>query len=146
MPFCGLRKFAGAGGVAAASIPDVSEKKRRRLVLAICCTSIFLVGLDTTAVNVALPSIGQELRLGVRELEWVVDAYTLVLAGLLITSGALADRVGRRRVFRIGLVLFAAGSVGCAVAPAWRCWSRRGRCRVSAGRCSARWRWPSWWA
>ncbi|MBB4763291.1 MFS transporter [Amorphoplanes digitatis] len=95
----------------------MSEKKRRRLVLAICCTSIFLVGLDTTAVNVALPSIGQELRLGVRELEWVVDAYTLVLAGLLITSGALADRVGRRRVFRIGLVLFAAGSVGCAVAP-----------------------------
>ncbi|GAB1692441.1 MFS transporter [Krasilnikovia sp. M28-CT-15] len=86
-------------------------------MLAICCTSIFLVGLDTTVVNVALPSIGRELRLGVRELEWTVDAYTLVLASLLITSGALADRVGRRRVFRIGLVVFGLGSVGCAVAP-----------------------------
>ncbi|MEU4219964.1 MFS transporter [Actinoplanes sp. NPDC026623] len=95
----------------------VVNKTRGRLVLAICCTSIFLVGLDTTAVNVALPSIGRELGLGVPELEWTVDAYTLVLAGLLITSGALADRFGRRRVFRIGLVLFALGSVGCAVAP-----------------------------
>ncbi|WP_412741596.1 MFS transporter [Krasilnikovia sp. MM14-A1004] len=93
------------------------DKTRQWWVLAICCTSIFLVGLDTTVVNVALPSIGRELRLGVPELEWTVDAYTLVLAGLLITSGALADRIGRRRVFRAGLVLFAAGSLGCAVAP-----------------------------
>ncbi len=93
------------------------DKTRQWVVLAICCTSIFLVGLDTTVVNVALPSIGRELRLGVRELEWAVDAYTLVLAGLLITSGALADRAGRRRVFRLGLVLFAIGSAGCALAP-----------------------------
>ncbi|KUL38449.1 MFS transporter [Actinoplanes awajinensis] len=93
------------------------EKTRRRVVLAICCTSIFLVGMDTTVVSVALPSIGRDLGLGVRELEWAVDAYTLVLASLLITSGALADRVGRRRIFRVGLVLFAAGSVGCALAP-----------------------------
>ncbi|WP_052311819.1 MULTISPECIES: MFS transporter [unclassified Actinoplanes] len=90
---------------------------RRRLVLAVCCTSIFLVGLDTTAVNVALPAIGRDLRLGLPELEWAVDAYTLVLAGLLIGSGALADRIGRRRVFRLGLILFGLGSVGCALAP-----------------------------
>ncbi|SNR25562.1 MFS transporter [Actinoplanes regularis] len=95
----------------------MNEKTHRWWVLAICCTSIFLVGVDTTAVNVALPSIGRELRLGVPELEWTVDAYTLVLASLLITSGALADRIGRRRVFRIGLMLFALGSVGCALAP-----------------------------
>ncbi|MFI1989665.1 MFS transporter [Actinoplanes sp. NPDC020271] len=95
------------------------DKTRQWVVMAICCTSIFLVGLDTTVVNVALPSIGREWHLGVRELEWTVDAYTLVLAGLLITSGALADRAGRRRVFQLGLVLFAAGSAGCALAPGW---------------------------
>ncbi|SDT52845.1 drug resistance transporter, EmrB/QacA subfamily [Actinoplanes derwentensis] len=90
---------------------------RRRTVLAICVTSIFLVGLDTTVVNVALPSVGGELRLAITDLQWAIDAYTLVLASLLITSGALGDRIGRRRVFRIGLVLFAAGSVACALAP-----------------------------
>ncbi|WP_436526601.1 MFS transporter [Actinoplanes sp. HUAS TT8] len=95
----------------------MSDKTRQWVVLAIGCTSIFLVGLDTTVVNVALPSIGRELGLGIRQLEWTVDAYTLVLAGLLITSGALADRVGRRRIFRLGLVLFAVGSAGCALAP-----------------------------
>ncbi|GGN60070.1 MFS transporter [Actinoplanes lobatus] len=92
-------------------------REQRWLVLAICATSIFLVGLDTTAVNVALPAIGDDLRLATADLEWAVDAYTLVLASLMITSGALADRIGRRRVFRIGLVLFGAGSVACALAP-----------------------------
>src|SRR5690349_20513457 len=95
----------------------MTERTRRWLVLTVGCTSIFLVGLDTTVVNVALPSIGRDLGLGLRELEWTVDAYTLVLAGLMITSGALADRVGRRRIFRLGLVLFAIGSAGCALAP-----------------------------
>ncbi|WP_309238472.1 MFS transporter [Actinoplanes aureus] len=85
--------------------------------LAICATSIFLVGLDTTIVNVALPSIGRDLGLATADLEWTIDAYTLVLASLLISSGALADRIGRRRVFRLGLVLFAIGSVACALAP-----------------------------
>jgi len=90
---------------------------RRWTVLAICCLSLFLVGLDTTIVNVGLPSIGAGLHVGTRGLEWTVDAYTLVLAGLLISSGALADRVGRRRVFRLGLVVFGAASVACALAP-----------------------------
>ncbi|MBB2940305.1 EmrB/QacA subfamily drug resistance transporter [Actinoplanes lutulentus] len=93
------------------------ERTRPWLVLAICCTSIFLVGMDTTVVNIALPSIGHDLGLATSGLQWVVDAYTLVLASLLITSGALADKVGRRRVFRIGLVLFAIGSAACALAP-----------------------------
>ncbi|MEV0902676.1 DHA2 family efflux MFS transporter permease subunit [Actinoplanes sp. NPDC049802] len=92
-------------------------RTQRWLVLAICATSIFLVGLDTTAVNVALPSIGDDLGLATADLQWAVDAYTLVLASLMITSGALADRIGRRRVFRLGLALFAAGSVACALAP-----------------------------
>lgn len=86
-------------------------------VLAVCCLSLFIVGLDTTIVNVALPTIGSGLHVGTRGLEWAVDAYTLVLASMLITSGALADRLGRRRVFRFGLVLFGASSVACAVAP-----------------------------
>ena len=90
---------------------------RRWTVLAICCLSLFVVGLDTTIVNVALPSIGRGLGADLRGLEWAVDGYTLALAGLLISSGALADRFGRRRVFRLGLVLFGAASVGCALAP-----------------------------
>lgn len=89
----------------------------RWLVVAICATSLFLVGLDATIVNVALPAIGRGLHVGVRGLEWTVDAYTLVLAGLLITSGAVADRYGRRRVFRLGLTVFAAASLACAAAP-----------------------------
>ncbi|MEV4514425.1 MFS transporter [Dactylosporangium sp. NPDC049525] len=91
--------------------------RHRWLVLAICSMSLFVVGLDTTIVNVALPSIGAGLGVGTRGLEWTVDAYTLVLAGLLISSGAVADRFGRRRVFQLGLVVFAVASVACAVAP-----------------------------
>lgn len=90
---------------------------RRWGVLAICCTSLFVVGLDTTIVNVALPTIGEGFRVGTRGLEWVVNAYTLVLASLLISSGAVADRFGRRRVFQIGLVVFGVASIACALAP-----------------------------
>ena len=93
------------------------QDPRRWTVLAVCCLSLFLVGLDTTIVNVGLPSIGAGLDVGTRGLEWTVDAYTLVVASLLISSGALADRIGRRRVFRLGLVVFGAASVVCALAP-----------------------------
>ncbi|WP_229918054.1 MFS transporter [Streptomyces gardneri] len=78
---------------------------------------MFLVGLDTTIVNVGLPAIGRGLDVDTRGLEWVVDAYTLVLAGLLISSGALADRFGRRRVFQCGLAVFGMASLLCALAP-----------------------------
>ncbi|MFD7900875.1 MFS transporter [Kitasatospora sp. NPDC059747] len=91
--------------------------RNRWTVLAVCCLSMFLVGLDTTVVNVGLPAIGRGLGVGVRSLEWTVDAYTVVLAGLLISSGALADRFGRRRVFRTGLAVFGAASLACAAAP-----------------------------
>jgi len=87
------------------------------IVLAVCSLSLFAVGLDTTIVNVALPSIGSGLHVGTRDLEWTVDAYTLVLASLLISSGAIADRVGRRRVFQLGLAVFGTSSVACALAP-----------------------------
>lgn len=91
--------------------------RRRWTVLAVCCLSMFLVGLDTTIVNVGLPAIGCGLGVGTRGLEWTVDAYTIVLAGLLISSGALADRFGRRRVFQSGLMVFGVASLVCATAP-----------------------------
>ncbi|MER6573181.1 MFS transporter [Streptomyces sp. NPDC001093] len=98
-------------------IPPALSVRRRWTVLAVCCLSMFLVGLDTTIVNVGLPAIGRGLSVGTRSLEWTVDAYTIVLAGLLITSGALADRFGRRRIFQSGLVVFGVASLLCAIAP-----------------------------
>ncbi|MGV9265967.1 MFS transporter [Kitasatospora sp. NPDC003701] len=95
----------------------VLSTRRRWTVLAVCALSMFLVGLDTTIVNVGLPQIGRGLGVGTSGLEWVVDAYTVVLAGLLISAGALADRFGRRRVFQCGLVVFGLASLACAVAP-----------------------------
>ena len=91
--------------------------RHRWTVVAVCALSMFLVGLDTTIVNVGLPTIGDGLGIGTRGMEWVVDAYTVVLASLLITSGAAADRFGRRRVFQAGLVTFGVASLGCAAAP-----------------------------
>ncbi|HEY3828356.1 MAG TPA: MFS transporter [Solirubrobacteraceae bacterium] len=79
--------------------------------------SLLIVGLDNTIVNVALPSIGRELHTGVTGLQWTVDAYTLVLASLLMLSGSMGDRLGRRRVFQTGLVLFTLGSLLCSAAP-----------------------------
>ncbi len=90
---------------------------RKPLVLAICCLSLFIVGLDATIVNLALPSIRRELDASVTELQWTVDAYTLVLAALLVLSGSTADRLGRRRTFQAGLALFSAGSLLCSIAP-----------------------------
>jgi len=93
------------------------SRRRRYLVLAICCLSLLIVGLDATIVNVALPSIGRELHAPVSGLQWTIDAYSLVLASLLMLSGSTADRVGRRRTFQAGLALFTLGSLLCSVAP-----------------------------
>jgi EmrB/QacA subfamily drug resistance transporter len=95
---------------------DLSQP-RRLLILAICCMSLFIVGLDVTVVNVALPSIGRDLHAGVSGLQWTIDAYTLVLASLLMLSGSTADRIGRRRTFQTGLALFTLGSLLCSLAP-----------------------------
>ncbi|HEY2698559.1 MAG TPA: DHA2 family efflux MFS transporter permease subunit [Pseudonocardiaceae bacterium] len=93
------------------------SRRRRLLVLAICCMSLLIVGLDNTIVNVALPSIKRELGASVSNLQWTIDAYTLVLASFLMLSGSTADRLGRRRIFQIGLVLFSAGSLLCSISP-----------------------------
>src|ERR1700712_4028857 len=79
--------------------------------------SLLIVGMDTTIVNVALPSIRNDLHASVSGLQWTIDAYTVVLASLLILSGSTADRLGRRRTFQAGLVLFTLGSLLCSVAP-----------------------------
>jgi EmrB/QacA subfamily drug resistance transporter len=86
-------------------------------VLAICCLALFIAGLDVTVINVALPSIGRDFHARVSGLQWTVDAYLLVIASLLMLSGSIADRVGRRTVFQIGLAVFTAGSLACSLAP-----------------------------
>jgi len=97
-------------------MPDLS-RRRRLAVLATCCLALFVVGLDNTIVNVALPSLGAELDAPLSGLQWTVDAYLVVLAALLILSGSMGDRFGRRRVFQTGLVLFTIGSLLCSLAP-----------------------------
>jgi EmrB/QacA subfamily drug resistance transporter len=97
-------------------VPELSHR-RRTLVLAICCMSLLIVGLDNTIVNIALPSIQHELNASVSGLQWTIDAYTLVLASLLMLAGSTGDRVGRRRTFQAGLVLFTLGSLLCSLAP-----------------------------
>jgi EmrB/QacA subfamily drug resistance transporter len=87
------------------------------VTLAICCLSLFIVGIDVTIVNVALPSIQHDLHASISSLQWTVDAYTLVLACLLMLSGSVADRFGRKRVFQVGLTIFSLGSLLCSVAP-----------------------------
>lgn len=103
-----------------ASTPEAGaglDRSRRLLVLAICCMALLIVGLDNTIVNVALPSIGRDLHAPISGLQWTVDAYLLVLASLLMLSGSMGDRLGRRRVFQVGLCLFTLGSLLCSVAP-----------------------------
>ena len=107
-------QLAGGPGPAPAS---AATRGRRVLLLAVCCLSLFMVGLDNTIVNVGLPSIGTDLHAGVSGLQWTVAAYTITLAALLMFSGALADRIGRRTVFQVGLALFTLGSWLCSLAP-----------------------------
>ncbi|MFJ2088094.1 MFS transporter [Streptomyces sp. NPDC087901] len=97
-------------------MPELSHR-RRMLVLAICCMSLLLVSLDVTVLNVALPAMRQDLDASVAGMQWTIDAYTLVLASLLMLAGSTADRIGRRKVFMAGLVLFTLGSALCSLAP-----------------------------
>jgi EmrB/QacA subfamily drug resistance transporter len=84
------------------------------LVLAICCLSVLIVGMDVTVMNVALPTIQKELHARLAGLQWILDAYTLVVASFLMLAGSVSDRFGRRRVFQIGLGVFTVGSLLCS--------------------------------
>src|ERR671935_227956 len=89
---------------------------RRWWTLAVLSTALLVISLDNTILNVALPTIERELDASSGQLQWVVDSYTLVFAGLLLTMGSLGDRFGRRRGLVIGLLVFGGGSVISAVA------------------------------
>jgi EmrB/QacA subfamily drug resistance transporter len=93
------------------------EGRARGITLAVLCIGLFMVLLDSTIVNVALPAISSELDAELSGLQWVVDAYTLVMASLLLTAGAFGDRFGRKRVFMAGLTVFTIGSLACGLAP-----------------------------
>jgi MFS transporter, DHA2 family, methylenomycin A resistance protein len=98
-------------------LPRTEARPASALALVVICLGYFMVIVDATIENVALPAIGRNLHGGVTGLQWVVDAYTLSFAGLLLTGGALAERLGARRVFTAGLVVFAAASAACGLAP-----------------------------
>ncbi|WUH96605.1 MFS transporter [Spirillospora sp. NBC_00431] len=97
-------------------MPELSPR-RRLAVLLICCMSLFIINLDNTILNVALPTLRAEFQSSLSGLQWTIDAYLIVLASLLIFSGSTGDRLGRRRVFQTGLALFVTGSVLCSLAP-----------------------------
>ncbi|MQY17541.1 MFS transporter [Nocardia macrotermitis] len=101
------------------SNPVVGESVRVRpgRVLGVMCAGMFLVLLDVTIVNVALPSIGHGLRSDVSMLQWVVDGYVVAIAGLLLAGGTVGDRIGHRRVLLTGFAVFGIASLVCALAP-----------------------------
>jgi EmrB/QacA subfamily drug resistance transporter len=95
--------------------PSVTGVASKWWTLLVVCLSVFMLLLDITIVNVALPDIQKELGSSFEDLQWVVDAYALALAALLLPSGSLADLLGRRRVFVVGLLLFVAASLLCGL-------------------------------
>ncbi len=94
----------------------MTSARRRWLGLGVLCLSLLVIVVDNTIVNVALPTLARDLEADMSDLQWVVDAYTLVFAGLLLLAGALGDRYGRRRTLLAGLVVFGAASACAATA------------------------------
>src|SRR5204863_386076 len=91
--------------------------ERKWWTLLAVCVATFMLLLDITVVNVALPDIQSSLGASLSSLQWVVDAYSLTLAAFLLTAGSLADRMGRRRVFTFGFLIFTAASFLCGISP-----------------------------
>jgi EmrB/QacA subfamily drug resistance transporter len=99
-------------------VPAGAAGRRRRLVvLLICSSSLFIVYLDSTILNVALPTLQRDLHASLSGLQWVADAYLLVVASLLLLTGSTADRLGRKKLFLVGLTGFGLGSLLCSFAP-----------------------------
>src|ERR687895_322707 len=86
------------------------QYNRRWWALGMLCLSLVVISLDNTILNVALPTLERELDASSSQLQWIVDSYMLVFAGLLLTAGALGDRFGRKRALTFGLLVFGAGS------------------------------------
>src|SRR5215204_6147554 len=93
-----------------------NPETRKWWTLAAVAFGLFMIMLDNTVVNVALPSIQEDLGVGLSELEWIVTGYALSFAALMLTGGKVADMVGRRRVFVLGIVVFTAASFLCGIA------------------------------
>src|ERR1700681_1947388 len=87
---------------------------RRWWALAVLCLSLLVIGLDNTILNVAIPALSRNLHASTSQLQWIVDGYTLVFAGLLLTTGSLGDRFGRRGALSTGLAIFGIGSLASA--------------------------------
>jgi DHA2 family methylenomycin A resistance protein-like MFS transporter len=104
----------------------------RMLPLLAVSLGYFMVILDATIVTVALPALGRDLQAGVAGLQWVVDAYAVVFAGLLLLGGTLSDRFGSRGVFPLALAAFTLASAACGLAPPWPRWSQPALRRGSA--------------
>src|SRR5207253_3455977 len=94
----------------------VTEANRRWWALGALGVSVFMIMLDNTVVSLALPTIQTDLKASLTQVEWVVNAYTLVFAVVLLTGGKLADFLGRRRIFVLGLVVFTGSSLACGLA------------------------------
>ena len=90
--------------------------ERKWWTLVAVCVATFMLLVDITIVNVALPAIQRDLHAGLTSLQWVVDAYALTLAATLLTAGSLADRLGRKRVFAVGVTVFSLASLACGLA------------------------------
>ena len=102
-----------------------AEENKKWWTLGAVAFGLFMIMLDNTIVNVALPSIQRDLHIGISELEWVVNGYALTFAVLMLTGGKLADLFGRRLIFIVGLVIFTAASLACGLAPSARLSDRR---------------------
>ncbi|MER6463699.1 MFS transporter [Streptomyces sp. NPDC001228] len=96
--------------------PDPRSGRRSRAPLLAVCAGYFMVILDVTAINVAVPVIGRQLSASLTGIQWITDGYTLVFAGFLLTGGALGDRLGNRRIFILGVAVFTLSSAACALA------------------------------
>lgn len=90
--------------------------RRRWWILGVLCLSLVVITLDNTILNVALPTLVRELDASNSQLQWIVDSYTIVFAGLLLTTGTIGDRFGRYRFLTVGLIIFGTGSVLSALA------------------------------
>src|SRR5689334_14011715 len=95
---------------------DARMHERRWWALAVMCLSLLVISIDNNVLNVALPSLVRDLHASTSELQWIVDGYTLVFAGLLLTCGSLGDRFGRKGALSVGLVVFGLSSLASTVA------------------------------
>jgi MFS family permease len=106
---------------------DPTHYARRWKTLAVLSLALLVIGLDNTILNVALPSLQQHFHASSSTLQWIVDAYLLVFAGLLLTMGTLGDRFGRKRALQAGLVLFGGARVAVLVVGSVRRWASAAR-------------------